>query len=408
MRVLLKGTVLALLLLALAAPLTAQSSTSGGIRGTVKDAKGAVLPGVTVTAYSTALVAEKITTHSDERGVYRLPALPVGNYVLEAELAGFVKVRQEDVRISIGRELGIDITLPQAKLAEEVSVTAEAPLVSSVANQVSTYFDKGWMDRQPLPRNYYFILNAAPGVNADPANAAASNMLAYGGNSPRQNAYTMDGVNVSDPGGGSYWVLPSIQWMEEVRVGGLGADAEYGGYTGGVINGVTKSGGNTFHGGIEYYYEPASWVSNNNPSGAQETFKFSDASLSLGGKIMQDKIWYFVSGESWQNTTTPLDAPASSVRNIGRGMGKLTYQATEGNQFTLMAEDDKVVNNNRGIDAYTFPEASYKQVAPNFTASFGWDSMVNTNNLLNLRATYMDGRDDSVPYRGNTDRKSVV
>ncbi|MBZ5590263.1 MAG: TonB-dependent receptor [Acidobacteriia bacterium] len=402
MRVLLKGTVLALLLLVLAVPVAAQSSTSGGIRGTVKDTKGAVLPGVAVTAYSTALVAGKMTTHTDERGVYRLPALPIGDYALEAELSGFVKVRQEDVRISIGRELGIDITLPQANVAEAVSVSAEAPLVSTVANQVSSYFDKGWIDRQPLPRNFYFILNAAPGVNSEPTSVLTSNVLAYGGNSARQNAYTLDGVNVSDPGGGSYWVLPSIQWMEEVRVGGLGADAEYGGYTGGVINGVTKSGGNVFHGAIEYYYQPESWVSNNNPSGAQEPFKFSDASVSLGGKIMQDKIWYFVSGESWQNTTTPVDAPASSVRNIGRGMGKLTYQASEGNRFMLMAEDDKVVNNNRGIDAYTFPEASYKQVAPNFTASLGWDSMVNTNNLLNLRATYMDGRDDSVPYRGNT------
>ncbi|MBZ5590402.1 MAG: carboxypeptidase-like regulatory domain-containing protein, partial [Acidobacteriia bacterium] len=88
MRVLLKGTVLALLLLALAVPVAAQSSTSGGIRGTVKDAKGAVLPGVAVTAYSTALVAGKMTTHSDERGVYRLPALPIGDYALEAELSG--------------------------------------------------------------------------------------------------------------------------------------------------------------------------------------------------------------------------------------------------------------------------------------------------------------------------------
>ena len=400
MRSVLKGTVLALLLLALAAPLAAQSSTSGGIRGTVKDASGAVLPGVTVTATSDALVAGKVTATSDSRGVYRLPALPVGTYALEAELAGFVKVRQEDVRISIGRELGIDITLAQAKVSEAVSVTAEAPLVSTVANQVSTYFDKGYIDRQPLPRNFYFILNAAPGVNSDPANVAASNMLAYGGNSARQNAYTMDGVNVSDPGGGSYWVLPSIQWMEEVRVGGLGADAEYGGFTGGVINGVTKSGGNVFHGSFEAYYQPESWVANNDPSGAQQTFKFSDASLSLGGKIAQDKLWYFISGEYWNQVTTPLGAVATSDRKIGRGLGKLTWQASEGTRVSLMAEDDKVVNDRRGVDQYVQPDASYQQVAPNFTASLGLESMVNANNLFTVRGTYMNGRDDALAYHG--------
>ncbi|HVN31729.1 MAG TPA: TonB-dependent receptor [Thermoanaerobaculaceae bacterium] len=402
MRKVLQGAVIALMLLALAAPAVAQSSSSGGIRGVVRDAQGAVLPGVTVTAYSTALIAGKMTAITDARGAYRFPSLPIGTYVLEAELSGFVKVRQEDVRISIGRELGIDITLPQAKVAEVVTVSAEAPVISAVGNQVSSYFDSKWVERQPLPRNFYFILNAAPGVNSEPTSVLTSNVLAYGGNSARQNAYTIDGVNVSDPGGGSYWVLPSIQWMEEVRVGGLGADAEYGGYTGGIVNGVTKSGGNVFHGGLEYYYQPSSWVSNNNPEGTQETFKFSDLALSLGGKFVEDKLWWFLSGEYWQNTTTPLNAYSSSERRIGRGLGKLTYQASEGNRLSLMAEDDKVVNQNRGSDAYTYQEATYKQVAPNFTASLGWESLINANNYINLRGTYMNGRDDQVPYNGDT------
>ena len=91
-------------------------------------------------------------------------------------------------------------------------------------------------------------------------------MLAYGGTTERQNAFTLDGVNVADAGAGQHWILPSIQWMEEIQVGGLGAAAEYGGYTGGIINGVTKSGGNEFHGGVEYYYQPESWIADNDPT----------------------------------------------------------------------------------------------------------------------------------------------
>jgi len=404
MRKVLQGAVVAVLLLALAAPAAAQSSTSGGIRGTVKDPQGGVLPGVAVTATSAALIAGKTTAYTDERGVYRFPSLPIGTYVLEAELAGFAKVRQEGVRISIGRELGIDITLPQAKVAEAVMVTAEAPVVSTVGNQVSSYFDKNYIDRQPLPRNYYWILAAAPGVNIDTYNGigTTSNILAYGSYSARQNSYTLDGVNVADPGGGSYWQMASIQWMEEIRIGGLGADAEYGAYTGGVINGVTKSGGNVFHGALEYYYQPESWVSNNNPEGAPETFKFSDAALSLGGKFVQDKLWYFISGEYWHQTSTPVNAPIPSDRKIARGLGKLTYQGSESNRFSLMAEDDKIVNDYRGTDAYTLPEASHQQVSPNVTASLGWESLINANNFINLRANYMDGRDDALPYYGHS------
>jgi hypothetical protein len=402
MREALRGTLIVLLLLGLAVPLAAQSSTSGSIRGTVRDSQGGVLPGVTVTVTSTALVAGKMVATSDERGVYRFPSLPVGAYTLEAELSGFVKVPVEGIRVSIGRELAIDITLPQAKVAEALTVSAEAPVVSTVGNQVSAYFDKTWIDRQPLPRNFYFILNAAPGVNADTYGGigVASNVLAYGGNSARQNAYTLDGVNVADPGGGSYWVLPSIQWMEEVRVGGLGADAEYGGYTGGLVNGVTKSGGNVLHGAVEYYYQPADWVSNNNPEGAPETFKFNDGAASLGGKFIEDKLWYFISGEYWQQVTTPINAPVPSDRKIARGLGKLTLQANEANRFSLMAEDDKVVNDHRGTSESTLPDATYKQVAPNFTASLGWESLVNADNFFNLRATFMDGRDDALPYHG--------
>jgi hypothetical protein len=215
---------LVLLLLGLAVPLTAQT-TSGSLQGTVKDAQGAVLPGVAVTAYSDALVARKMTAYTDDRGVYRFPSLPVGSYVIEAELAGFVKVRQEDIRVKLGSALAIDITLPQATVSEAITVSAEAPVLSVVSNSVSSNFDTKFIDRQPLPRNYYSIIQSAPGVNMDYTATSGSAMLAYGGYSERQNAYTLDGVNVADAGSGQHWVLPSIQWMEEIQVGGLGAAA---------------------------------------------------------------------------------------------------------------------------------------------------------------------------------------
>ena len=401
MRKVLQGAVVAVLLLALAVPLAAQV-TSGSVQGTVKDAQGAVLPGVTVTAYSDALVARKITAYTDARGVYRFPSLPVGMYVIEAELAGFATVRQEDVRVGLGSSLAYDITLPQATVSEAVTVSADAPVLSVVSNSVSSNFDTKFIDRQPLPRNYYNIIQSAPGVNIDTTSTSGSAMLAYGSYSETQNAYTLDGVNVADAGSGQHWVLPSIQWMEEIQVGGLGAAAEYGGFTGGIINGVTKSGGNTFHGTAEYYYEPNSWVSNNDPTAEKPETSFTDAALSIGGPVMKDNLWYFLSGEYWHQVTTPVGAVDSSDRKIPRYLGKLTWQASPENRFSVMGEYDAVTNDRRGIDAFTLPEATRKQYGPGKTAALNWEYLVNPNNFLNVKATGNDGRDDYTPYHGTT------
>jgi len=393
--------VLALLLLGVVAPCSAQTNTSGSVRGTVKDSKGGALPGVAVTAFSDVLVAGKLTTYTDERGVFRFPSLPPGNYAIEADLTGFGKVRQEDVRVNLAAALAIDITMAEAKVAEALTVSAEAPVVSVVSNTVATTFDTQFLDNQPLPRNYYSLLAAAPGVTND-TTGTASAMMAYGGTSSTQNAYTLDGVNIADPANGDYWLLPSIEWMQEIQVGGLGANAEYGGYTGGIINGVTKSGGNEFHGAIEAYYEPSSWVADNAPAsiGPLAPMKFHDYAISLGGPVQKDKLWFFLSGEDWEQDIAPLGAAVSSPRKVPRYLGKLTLQADPSNRFMLMAEHDGLVQDYRGVSATTLPDASYREESPNYTAAVSWESLINANNFVNLKLTGYDGRLDELPYHG--------
>ncbi|NWG00345.1 MAG: TonB-dependent receptor [Thermoanaerobaculaceae bacterium] len=393
------ATALALLLLGPTA-LLAQGSITGSIQGTVKDPDGGVLPGVTVTVSSDALVAGSMTAVTDERGSYRFPSLPPGLYAVEASLAGFQTVRQDGVRVRMGQALGVDIVLLVAKVAEAITVTAEAPLVSVVSNTVATSFDTDFLSKQPLPRNYYNIIRSAPGVNIDYRQSSGSAMLAYGGTQERQNAFTLDGVNVADAGAGQHWILPAIQWMQEIQVGGLGAPAEYGGYTGGIINGITKSGGNQFRGEAEYYFQPEGWTSDNDPTTEDETFKFYDAAVSLGGPVSKDKLWYFVSGEYWNQVTTPYGATDTSDRKIPRFLGKLTLQASAMSRLMFMAEYEGLVNERRGIGAYTLPEASRKQDAPGVSFALHWESLVNANNFYAVKFTGYDGRDDYLPYNG--------
>ena len=390
-----------LTLLGLAGALAAQSSVSGSLQGRIRDAEGGSLPGVTVTAFSDALVAGQQVTVTDARGAYRFPSLPVGTYVLQAGLEGFQTARQEGIRIQLASALSVDLALQLATVSETIEVTAGAPIVSVVSNTVATSFDSEYIEKQPIQRNYYNIIKQAPGVNADYTSSSGSAMLAYGGTSESQNAFTLDGVNVADAGAGQHWILPSIQWMEEIQIGGLGANAEYGGYTGGIINGVTKSGGNTIAGGVEVYYQPSSWVADNTPDTPDEEFKFEDYAASLGGPVVKDRLWYFLSGEYWHQESTPYGAVDTSDRKIPRVLGKLTFQADADNRLSLMTEWDSVTNERRGISESTLPEASSKQDAPGMSVSLGWESLINSSNFTNVRLTGYDGRDDYLPYDGH-------
>ena len=390
-----------ILLLGISGVAVAQGTVTGNIQGIVRDADGGGLPGATVTALSSALVRGRMTTTTDARGGWRFPALPPGVYALEAELQGFRKARREDVRVRLGQTLAVDLVLPLESVSAQAVVTAEAPLVSVVENKVSTSFGDDYISRQAVPRNYYQVITTAPGVNAD-TGTSGSAILAYGGTSESQNAFTLDGVNVADTGSGQHWVLPSIQWMEEIQIGGLGANAEYGGYTGGIINGVTKSGGNELRGAVEAYYQPDSFTSDNTDDTEDETFEFEDYAVSLGGPVLKDRLWFFASAEYWHQETTPVGAKDTSDRKIPRFLGKLTFQANEKNRVFGMFEYDHVENERRGIDALTLPEAARKQDGPGVSFSVNWESILSSSNFVNVKVTGYDGNDDYLPYNGTT------
>jgi hypothetical protein len=390
------------ILLGVPSTLWAQGAVTGRIEGVVKDTTGAALPGVTVTASSDALVMRQVNTVTDGRGVYRFPALPPGKYAVEATLSGFQTARREGVRLILSQAIAVDLVMDVSKVTAAVTVTGEAPIVSVVSNSVSTNFGQEYLEKQAVPRNYYQVITSAPGVNADATSSSGSAILAYGATTEGQNAYTLDGVNIADTGSGQHWLLPSIQWMEEIQITGLGANAEFGGYTGGIINGVTKSGGNEFKGALELFYEPESWVSDNTDGGTQETFKFENYSFSLGGPILEDRLWFFGSAEYWHQVSTPVGAIDTSDRTIPRFLGKVTYQLNERNRIFAMGEYDGVTNERRGVSTYTLPSGSQKQDGPGFNFSLNWESLVSSANFLNFKITGYDGNDDYLPYNGTS------
>jgi len=397
---------LALVLAALALivgtlPAAAQGMTNGNLRGTVTDPNGDVMPGVTVRALSDSLVAGQLSAVTNAQGIYRFPSLPIGTYVLEASMPGFQTVRQEDVKVNLGQAQSIDLRLGDVTVSEEIVVVANAVEVSTVDNGVDFNLGESFIERHPVSRDPTAMMNYAPGIQNDQA---------YGAPSTYQNAYNVDGVDVSDPELGSQWVLPSMDWVEEMQVAGLGADAEYGGFTGAVVNLVTKSGGNEFHGDARLYYSGGGLNSENTPEGSEGANKVKsdfDGSASFGGPIIRDSLWYFVSGNMRQRVVEPFytdgaptDDQANSDRTESRVLGKLTWQINNANHMKGFLDWDDVVHDYRGVGDLTLASASQRQESPNYVYSVSWDSLINAANFLEVKVTGYNGSDDRTGYGG--------
>jgi hypothetical protein len=396
-------SLLAICLALPSAPMWAQGTTSGSVRGVVLDPDGLPTPGVTVIAKSDALIGGQQATVTGNGGVYRFPSLPPGMYELHASLPGFKNVIQQNLRVGLGQNLEIDLQLGNIELQDEILVVAETVQVSTVSNKADFNMAEDFIERQPVSRNPVDMMNYAPGIESS---------RAYGAPSSAQNAYNVDGVDVSDPELGYQWFLPSTDWIQEVQVAGLGADAEYGGFTGAVVNLITKSGGNTFHGDVRAYYSGGDLNSDNAPPGVEGTEKLADdidISASVGGPVVTDSLWYFVSG-NWRDRTiepfysegAPEDDRADNQRTYNRLLGKLTWQLNEQNRLMFLADYDGVVNDYRFVGDTTLASAAERQESPNYVFNLSWESLVTDASFLTAKVTSFVGADDYLPYFGDS------
>ena len=397
-------SIIAALLAALAAalPVAAQTTTSGSLRGTVTDPNGGILPGAQVTAIADVLVSGRLTAFTTEAGVYRFPSLPPGIYSVEASLSGFKPVRQENVVVGLGQTQEVNLQLALEAVTEEIVVLADAAQVSTVSNTVSHNLGQAYLDRQPLPRDATGLMNVTPGVNAD---------AAYGAANAQANAYNLDGVNVNDPADGNQWILPNFDWIQEVQVTGLGAEAEYGGFTGAVVNLVTKSGSNELSGDVSAYYSGGGLNSENAPEDAEGVDSLDsdwDVSANLGGKLVQDRLWFFISAELRERALEPFyagDAPeddrADSERSWDRYLGKLTFQVDNSNKLVGLLDYDGVTHDHRGVGDIVLASGAQRQESPNWAYNASWESLVSNSSFLAVKLTGFNGTDDRLPYFGD-------
>lgn len=358
---------------------------TGTLRGVVKDTSGAVLPGVTITINSPALITPDLTATTDSTGVYRFPSLPPGVYEVKAELEGFQTIIRKGVEIHAGVTTTVNFTLKVAAVAETITVTAESPLVDVKESSASVTLGKNLLENLPRPTFALDVEDYAPGVHGTSA---------YGGAGDAASSYQLDGVDVTDTAGGTRWVFPNYDWFEEVQFAGIGLNAEYGMFTGQVFNIVTKSGGNEFHGTLTGYFEgddylpdALTWSNWTDPSLEPRTVrKRYEASASVGGPIMKNKFWFFGSAEKYYENVSILSTGSNRrIQNSPRYFIKGTYQLNRNNKVSGFYERDIYDISGRAADRYHPPETTVTEDSPSNSWNATWTSIFSQNTLLDVR-----------------------
>jgi hypothetical protein len=279
-----------LLALAVAMPAAAQRTT-GEIIGRIVDESGSVLPGVTVTLRG-ALVAGAPTVVTDATGTYRFPVLPPGTYSVDYTLTGFTTLKREQIPVAVGQVVTLDVSMKVGALEETITVSGESPVVNVVSSEVSTTYNRQWVESAPVKRFSYFdLVNSAPGVSAT-SNVGQSTSAQSLGNSTNENSYQIDGTDISS----TPWL--STDAVEEVEVLQLGASAEYGNVQGAVFNVVTRMGSNQFHGDGAFYLQTDGLTGRNTTDAVDNgrpyhRDRYRDASIQATGPFMLDKFWFF-------------------------------------------------------------------------------------------------------------------
>jgi hypothetical protein len=272
------------------------------VQGTVTDDTKSVLPGVTVTAVNEQ-TGQVRTVVSDDRGFYRIPALPPGRYTLTAELTGFAAVKRTGLTLTIGQELEIPFQLGVVALQETVTVTSEAPLIETSKTTLGTTFTQQKLEELPLAgRNYLNLVTMAPGVTPD---GGAAGMASFGRNSGRV-GYQVDGVSQENNlTVGSRGNL-SPDSVQEFQVLTNMFSAEYGTASGPIVNILTRSGTNEHRGSFGYY-------GRSNELDARDYFAQGEAPFSqqwfsgtMGGPVVRNMLHYFGSFEGLKQDETAV------------------------------------------------------------------------------------------------------
>jgi hypothetical protein len=287
-----------------AAPTLLLADVTGSILGVVRDPSQAVIKGVRVTVTNTETGFSQSTV-SDENGSYRFLALPVGNYKVNATLAGFQQFNATDIVLKVNDQLRVDIALRVGNVKEEVSIAADAVQVQTESTQLGDVIDSKKMLALPLNgRSYLDLLGLQAGVAPDtsgtiggdrPVSGYIQNAgnISVNGQRETANAFLVNGGDVSEGRNLGAGLVPNLDSVEEFRLITNSFDAEYGKFSGAVMNAITKSGTNGFHGDLFEFLRNDKLDSVSYFTTTKSELRRHQFGGVAGGPFWKDKLFWF-------------------------------------------------------------------------------------------------------------------
>jgi hypothetical protein len=389
----------------------------GSIRGTIKDPKGAAIAGGEVTATSPALVRPQ-TAVTDGEGRYIFQSLPAGLYTVTASAPGFTATKKDDINVVVGTQLKLDLELPVGGVAGEVTVTSGSEAIDVTTSKTATNITERFIETTPKGRNFNTILTVAPGVIFDSrAGSIGGGVSGTSGNNPgggvggysvngasgSENAFVIDGVEVSNVRNAALGRESAIpfEFVREVQVQSGGFEAQYGGATGGVINVVTKSGSDEFHGEGALMFTNSLlnsrvrgfWQRSPLNATVAEFFRSKEDDYtdiypggSLSGPILKQRLHFFTSYfpefHRTERSIAFIAGPRTSVNRVTRhfGIARLDFAPTDKMQINTSYLWTPIRNRGllTGTDPRVAPPSSDLSIGGGFTpsnaytASFTW------------------------------------
>jgi hypothetical protein len=420
-----------------AAPAFAQgggASSTGSISGEVKDTQGGVLPGVTVTATSPAQMGT-LTAVTNEAGIYRFPAVPPGEYRLGFELAGFQQNVREGIRITLGFNAQVNVTLNVATLQETVTVSGDSPVIDTSATRIQTNYDQQMLSSIPNARDMWSLLSTTPSVTLNRIDVGGSTAgtqttyFSYGYSG--QNRPLIEGINTTEGTSAAGFYL-DYGSFEEVFIGPAGNSAEMPN-PGVLTQFVGKSGGNQLAVSLYYDYENDTFQSSNldpdqfmvpgepangrtiRPDG-NRLASYKNFNLGVGGPIVRDRFWGHFAYLNQQNSVA---APPAGVIQDGTPFdtklfnytGKGTFQVNQNNkvigylQHGTKQQPHRTDSSNRlGAPVHLTADSTVLQDSPSWVYKGEWNGTLNQSMFAEFRAGQfgynfgLDSNGDGVRY----------
>jgi len=354
--------------------LSAGQATTGTIRGTVKDQQSAIVPGVTVTIRQIETNSVR-TTVTDAQGAYLVTNLPTGNYEVTAELSGFSKFVRSGITLAVNQDAVVDVALAAGGLTETVAVTADASVLNTTSSEVSVRFDQTRISELPVvnSRDVFSLALSAPGVNqlsSGQGGFAAGADFAVNGQRVRSNNMMVDGQDNNDPSvTGVTQPINNTDIVQEARLITNQFAAEYGRAAGSVMNVITKSGSNRFHGsGFVFHQNDEFNARTNLDKNARlleaPFFLETQYGGTIGGPIVRDKAFFFGGFQRW---TQRFTGSGFTLNGAPTDAGRSVLQSAAGNLPQVQA----LLKHLPAAQAPISQSASFTRNGQSFTVPLG-------------------------------------